>query len=310
MPDTMISSPSMPVEIAAPAPPGPTVLDGYRSPQIGKLVAARAKATASIKSIVKARTAKVESRKDGGRSYSYSYADLADVLDAVADALAEHELVLLQTTQARAGGVFLVTTLMHSSDQWIASEIRLNAIGAGPQVHGSEMTYLRRYQALAVLGLAPKTDDDGAAAQDRADQGRHRSPPRQEARQMPQERREPPRAPATPPQNPHRPPQRNPAALSSAPRGPLTSPSCTTPRGTPCTAAGRRRPLPCCSAHRRHGGSNGERCTPPNWKRWRSRIRPMPSGSNRKSPAPPNRPTRQRIPWHEREVAPFPDPPS
>jgi hypothetical protein len=198
MPDTHVAtSPALPVfEAPAVAVAGPSILDGYRSAHVGKLVAARAKATAGIKTIIKDKTATVPTKTGG--TYKYAYADLADVLDAVADALAEHELVLLQVTQARASGTFLVTTLLHSSDQWMASEIRLNAIGNGPQVHGSEMTYLRRYQALAVLGIAPEQDDDGAAAQDRADAGRHRQgdrhSPRQEARQIVQDRTEPPRA--------------------------------------------------------------------------------------------------------------------
>src|SRR5690349_7864001 len=113
MPDMHISPPApLPVFDAPPLPVGPSILDGYRSQMVGKLVTARAKATPSIKSIVKDKTAKVPTKD--GRSYSYCYADLADVLDAVADALAEHELVLIQSTQARAGGVFLITTLMHS----------------------------------------------------------------------------------------------------------------------------------------------------------------------------------------------------
>jgi pimeloyl-ACP methyl ester carboxylesterase len=166
MPDTMIQT-----ETAAP-PSGAGILEGYRSNTIGALVLARAKATAEIKKVVKDKSAKVESRKDG-RSYSYSYADLADVMEAVDDALAAQELALFQTMQDRRGTV-LVTTLAHSSGEWIASEVRLADLGGGPQVFGSSLTYMRRYSALAVLGIAPDSDDDGKAAQDRADQARQR----------------------------------------------------------------------------------------------------------------------------------------
>src|SRR3954468_20501663 len=116
-----VAMPSLPVFDAPTMPVAPTVLDGYRSQMVGKLVAARAKATAGIKAIIKDKTATVPTKTGG--TYKYAYADLADVLHAVADALAEHELVLLQVTQARASGTFLVTTLLHSSDQWMASEI-------------------------------------------------------------------------------------------------------------------------------------------------------------------------------------------
>jgi hypothetical protein len=152
-------------------------MSGYRSLQIGALVAARAKSAAKIKSIVKDKSAKVESRKEGGRSYSYQYADLADVLDAVEDALAENGLAIFQTTRDRGrDGTYLLTTLAHESDQWVAGEIRLRNTEGGPQVLGSEMTYLRRYAVLAVLALAPEQDDDGAAAQGRADQQARQKP--------------------------------------------------------------------------------------------------------------------------------------
>jgi hypothetical protein len=82
-----------------------------------------------------------------------------------------------QTIQDRGRGAVLVTTLAHSSDQWIASEVRIASPDAGPQVFGSSLTYMRRYCALGILGLAPDTDDDGKAAQERADQQARQRPP-------------------------------------------------------------------------------------------------------------------------------------
>jgi hypothetical protein len=179
MPDTMIQT-DMP---AAPASCG--VMDRYRSPQIGKLVAARAKASAKIKAIIKDKRAEIPS-KTGGRGYQYAYADLADVLEAVEDAISEVALAIIQTTQDRGrDGTFLITTLAHESDQWVAAEIRLKSADAGPQVYGSEMTYLRRYAVLAALALAPEADDDGKAAQDRADQQGRQRPAQRADRPMP-----------------------------------------------------------------------------------------------------------------------------
>jgi hypothetical protein len=158
MPDTMIAA-AEPAAVASP----------YRSALIGQLVAARAKATKEIKTIVKDKKATIPN-KNGGAGYQYAYADLADVMEAVDDALAAQELALFQTIQDRGKGAVLVTTLAHSSDQWIASEVRIASPDAGPQVFGSSLTYMRRYCALGILGLAPDTDDDGKAAQERADQ--------------------------------------------------------------------------------------------------------------------------------------------
>jgi hypothetical protein len=161
----------IPATAAEPA----AVASPYRSPLIGQLVAARAKATKEIKTIVKDKKATIPN-KNGGSGYQYSYADLADVMDAVDDALAAQELALFQTIQDRGKGAVLVTTLAHSSDQWIASEVRIASPDAGPQVFGSSLTYMRRYCALGILGLAPDTDDDGKAAQERADQQARQKP--------------------------------------------------------------------------------------------------------------------------------------
>lgn len=182
MPDTMI-----PTE--ATSPPAPAlcgVLSDYRSPLIGQLVAARAKAAGEIKRIIKDKKAEIPN-KQGGRGYQYAYADLAGVMEAVEDALAAQEMAIFQTIQERGGKPVLVTTLAHSSDQWISSEVRIASPDAGPQVFGSSLTYMRRYSALAILGIAPDTDDDGKAAQERADQ----------ARQRPAQRVEQPKRPAT-----------------------------------------------------------------------------------------------------------------
>lgn len=168
MPDTVLQS--------SPAAFG--VASDYRSPLIGQLVAARAKATSEIKKVVKDKTADIPN-KQGGRGYAYSYADLAGVMEAVDDALAAQEMALFQTLQDRGGRTVLVTTLAHSSDQWISSEVAVSSPTAGPQVFGSSLTYMRRYSALAILGIAPDTDDDGKAAQERADQQARQRPVQQ-----------------------------------------------------------------------------------------------------------------------------------
>lgn len=181
MPDTMI-------------PTAAGIVSDYRSPMIGQLVAARAKATSEIKKVVKDKTADIPN-KNGGRGFAYSYADLAGVMEAVDDALAAQEMALFQTLQERGNRTVLVTTLAHSSDQWIASEVSVSSPTAGPQVFGSSLTYMRRYSALAILGIAPDTDDDGKAAQERADQ---------QARQKPQDRAEAPRSNQPPPKQSER----------------------------------------------------------------------------------------------------------
>ena len=154
------------------------VMDGYRSESIGQIVAARAKSTAAIKKIVKDRYV------DAGK-VKYSYAELSDVMDAVDDALAAQELAIFQTLQERGNRTVLITTLAHSSGESISSEIGVSSSGAGPQVFGSSLTYMRRYSILGILGLAPDRDDDGQAAQQFAQRDRRQPPPPQAPARMP-----------------------------------------------------------------------------------------------------------------------------
>lgn len=91
------------------------------------------------------------------------YADLAAVIDAIRVPLAANGLSYSQTTEIREGGFVLVTTLRHSSGQWIASEYPL-PIAAKPQELGSALTYARRYSLSAIACIAADDDDDAEGA--------------------------------------------------------------------------------------------------------------------------------------------------
>jgi len=92
------------------------------------------------------------------------YATLGAVIEATRKALAENGLSLTQTVGGRPPS--LRSRLLHSSGQWLASEVPLYTAGKGSQVFGSELTYMRRYAVCALLNIAPaEGDDDGNAAQ-------------------------------------------------------------------------------------------------------------------------------------------------
>jgi len=102
---------------------------------------------------------KKASEADAGK-YKYSYADLAVVLGTIRPAMAKNGLAIMQFT--REGQ--LITRLAHKSGQWIEGGIKINC-GAGAQVFGSFMTYMRRYSLMAMVGVFPEDeDDDGAKA--------------------------------------------------------------------------------------------------------------------------------------------------
>lgn len=96
--------------------------------------------------------------------FKSKYADLSSVWDACREALSENGLAVVQTIQQKQEGMFLITTLGHSSGQWIKSEVQVILAKTDPQAIGSAITYFRRYSLSAMVGVAPD-DDDGEKAQ-------------------------------------------------------------------------------------------------------------------------------------------------
>lgn len=95
--------------------------------------------------------------------FKNKYASLASVIDTIRKPLAENGLSYTQTTEVRDGGFVLVTTLRHTTGQWIASEYPL-PLTAKPQDLGSALTYARRYSLSAIACIAADEDDDAEGA--------------------------------------------------------------------------------------------------------------------------------------------------
>jgi len=98
------------------------------------------------------------------KGYNYKFAQLDQVLNAVRPSLNKNGMSLSQHTDDNN---VLYTRLRHSSGQWIESRVTLPEVGADnkrslEQAWGSTFTYMRRYQILALLGIHPETDTDGA----------------------------------------------------------------------------------------------------------------------------------------------------
>lgn len=91
------------------------------------------------------------------------YADLAGVWDSVRGLLAANDLAFVQLPTTDGQRVSVTGMLLHKSGESIESTITGNATDTKPQSIGSCITYLRRYQMSAMLGIAAE-DDDGAAA--------------------------------------------------------------------------------------------------------------------------------------------------
>jgi len=126
-----------------------------QSESIAKLAEALAKAQGEITGALK------ESKNPFFKS---SYADLASCWDACRKQLSEHGLAVIQTTAPDDSGVVVITTLAHTSGEWIRGSLRMVPVKADPQGIGSCITYARRYALAAIVGLAQIDDDANAAS--------------------------------------------------------------------------------------------------------------------------------------------------
>ena len=125
-----------------------------KSEQVNELAASLAKAQGQMKNATFNRV---------NPHFKSKYADLASIIDAVRKPLSENGLGWTQTTELRNGGMLLVTTLMHTSGQWIQSDYPL-PLGVKPQEMGSATTYAKRYSLAAIAGIAADDDDDANIA--------------------------------------------------------------------------------------------------------------------------------------------------
>ena len=123
------------------------------SPQHTSLVAALIAAQSEIGPITKDKTAKTG-------AYSYTYADLPAVLEAVQPALHGNGLCITQTVGSENGLPHLITTLRHTSGETIEGHYPLIVPSMDdPQKLGGAVTFARRYSILAMLNLATEDDD-------------------------------------------------------------------------------------------------------------------------------------------------------
>lgn len=115
-----------------------------------------------------------------------TYATLSSIIEAAKEPLSANGLAFSQILSQGDGGLVLETILMHSSGQWLQSEVLVTAQAGNRGVNevqqlGSSLTYYKRYALTALLGISiSEEDDDGNAAP---------PPPKQTRQQAPHPRR-------------------------------------------------------------------------------------------------------------------------
>lgn len=101
--------------------------------------------------------------------FKSSYADLGSIWDAARPVLSKYGLCIMQTTEMNneRNQIIMVTTLAHTSGQWMKSYLPLNPAKNDNQGIGAAITYLRRYSLSAIVGVVCDEDDDAETASGR-----------------------------------------------------------------------------------------------------------------------------------------------
>ncbi len=94
-------------------------------------------------------------------SFTYEYADLPSILNAIEGPLAERGMVLTQPLKAsESGGNIISTILRHKSGAFIECSYHLPSV-VKMQDAGKDITYFRRYGICTLLCIMAEDDTDG-----------------------------------------------------------------------------------------------------------------------------------------------------
>ena len=96
--------------------------------------------------------------------FNSKYADLAEVLNTIRPVFAVHGLSLIQSTEFDGAMVSVTTLLAHAGGGYVTARASCVPAKTDAQGIGASTTYLRRYSAASVAGIAQEDDDGQSAA--------------------------------------------------------------------------------------------------------------------------------------------------
>lgn len=152
-----------PAPVAAPA-------EYVEAPPAKKaFLAALAKAQGEFDAVIKNKTANIRPRDADKTPYTFSYADLGEILRAVRPALAANGLSTRSKIVPGEGSIWLQSILAHSEGWEDICELPLNIEVKDIKELGIRIAYLRRYLKVAHVDIAGEDDADvdGEGAEDR-----------------------------------------------------------------------------------------------------------------------------------------------
>lgn len=96
--------------------------------------------------------------------FKSDYTSLTATILACKQALNDHNIIVLQPIESDENGVYIATTLIHTSGERLTSKMRITVAKVNdPQAQGSAITYARRYSLKAMFTMFDE-DDDGEKA--------------------------------------------------------------------------------------------------------------------------------------------------
>ena len=111
------------------------------SDKIDQIAKALVLAQGNMGAVIKNEKAQVFSKRTGG-NFTYTYADLAAVLDVITPALQAQGIAFIQCPGGEPGVIEIETMLMHAeSGQWLSSTLPLRLPTDDPQDAGKVITY-------------------------------------------------------------------------------------------------------------------------------------------------------------------------
>jgi hypothetical protein len=127
------------------------------------------KATAELFAALATAQGEMENATKGSINphFRSKYADLAEVLNTIRPVFSKHGLSLTQSTGFDGAMVHVDTVVAHASGGFLVSRASCVPAKSDAQGVGASTTYLRRYSAAAMGGIAQEDDDGQSAAHNR-----------------------------------------------------------------------------------------------------------------------------------------------
>ena len=101
--------------------------------------------------------------KKSCKSHFAEYADLKDIVESSREVLKNNGLSVSQSPfPGEDGKLLIVTTLMHSSGQWLRAYMPVIAHKLDNHTIASGITYAKRYSFASIVGIVQEGEDDDA----------------------------------------------------------------------------------------------------------------------------------------------------